>query len=279
MPLKPSCENLITEIEEEMDIEEFSQRTIDNYLSTIRDFLSFTNKPPGDITMKDVRQYQIHLKKEKNLEKNSRVFKANILKYLFKFLKKEEIQNNIKIPGKEKKERIYLTEDEIKKLINAAKNDSEKLILNIIYSSGVRVSEFVTLRKKDINFDDMLALVKGKGNKERTVILSNTAIKQLLKYAENINYEDLLFPITTRGIQKMVTRCADRAKIKKKVSPHILRHSFATHLLEHGEGIRSVQSMLGHASIATTEIYTHISQEYLRTIAKRHPHDKMFESQ
>lgn len=277
MKLKPECSSLIKEIEEEMELEELSPATIDNYISTIQDFLLFANKVPSELTIGDVRQYQIYLKKEKNLERNSRVFKANILRYLFKFLNNEELRESIKIPRREKKERIYLTEDEIRDLIGAAKNKKERTILNMVYSSGVRVSELVNLRKKDIHFDDMLAVVRGKGNKQRTVILSNTALKDLVEYTQNMKDDDVLFPMTTRGIQKMVKRCAERAGIKKNISPHILRHSFATHLLEHDEGIRSVQSILGHESIATTEIYTHVSREHLKKIAKRHPHDKILE--
>jgi len=277
MELKKACEALIKEIEEEMELEELSPATIANYISTIKEFLLFAGKDPEELTIKDVRKYQVYLKKEKNLEKNSRVFKANILRYLFKFLNMAGIKNNIKIPKREKKERVYLTEEEIKKLVDASKNEKERTILNMIYSSGVRVSELVNLRKKDIHFEDMLAVVRGKGSKERTVILSRIAINCLLKYAKDIEDNGLLFPITARGIGKIVERCAKRAGIKKKVSPHILRHSFATHMLEHDEGIRSVQSILGHESIATTEIYTHISKEHLKKIAKRHPHDKMFE--
>jgi len=276
MAFKGTSDELIGEIKEAMELEELSDRTINNYVSTIKDFLSFTKKNPNELTIKDVNHYQIYLKKERNLGTNSRVFKANILRYLFKFLEREEIKKDIKVPRREKKERTYLTEDEIRKLVNAAKNKKERTILNMIYSSGVRVSELVNLRKKDVNFSDRLAIVRGKGNKERTVILSNIAVNDLLEYSKDITEGDLLFQMTSRGVQKLVKRCAERAGIKKNVSPHILRHSFATHLLEHGEGIRSLQSILGHESISTTQIYTHVSQEHLKTMAKRHPQDKMF---
>lgn len=277
MAFKGTSDELIGEIQEEMELEELSERTINNYVSTIKDFLTFTGKNPGELTIKDVNHYQIYLKKERNLRTNSRVFKANILRYLFKFLGSEEIKKDIKVPRREKKERTYLTEDEIRKLVNAAKNKKERTILNMIYSSGVRVSELVNLRKKDVNFSDMLAIVRGKGNKERTVILSNIAITDLTGYSKDISEDDLLFQMTSRGVQKLVKRCAVHAGIKKNVSPHILRHSFATHLLEHDEGIRSLQSILGHESISTTQIYTHVSQEHLKTMAKRHPQDMKFE--
>ncbi len=270
----PSAEKLIQEIEDEMELKEMSPESIRNYMSTIRDFLAFAAKPPNDLTTDDVKNYQIYLRKGRGLSNSSRVFKAHILKYLFGFMAREDLLTGVTVPKRERKERAYLTVEEIRSLINAADNVRDRALMSMIYSSGVRVSEIVKLNADDIDYANMLARVaRGKGGKERTVVLSAIALADLKQYGPEKSGP--LFPLSTRTVERITKKLAKRTCIKKKVSPHILRHSFATHMLEHGEDIRSLQAMLGHESIATTQIYTHVSKEHLKAIARRHPQDSI----
>lgn len=166
-----------------------------------------------------------------------------------------------------------------------------RAIIETLYSCGLRVSELTTLRISDLNFDEDYIVIIGKGNKERIVPIGNTAKKWIRKYLNEVrthtphcDYSDTLF-LNNRGkglsrimIFYIVKDLVQRADIQKNISPHTLRHSFATHLIEGGANLRAVQEMLGHESITTTEIYTHIDRQYLReTLAMFHPHAKRTE--
>jgi integrase/recombinase XerD len=162
-------------------------------------------------------------------------------------------------------------------------------MIETLYGCGLRVSELVSLKISDINFSDEYIKVTGKGNKERLVPLGQLAKKALLNYYENYRkhystnkkHEDILFlnkfhrPLSRIMVFYIIKDLAQKAGIQKNISPHTLRHSFATHLIEGGANIRAVQELLGHSSITTTEIYTHIDREYLReNILSYHPRNK-----
>ena len=146
-------------------------------------------------------------------------------------------------------------------------------MIKFLYSTGLRVSELTNMRLKDLSIDKKEGWVrKGKGSKDRFFKLSDLLIEDLKKYIFTLDEnEEFLFhgkdkPLTTRNIQKIIGRSAKKAKLSKNVSPHKLRHSFATHLLESGVDIRIIQELLGHADLSTTQIYTHVSKEQLRKI-------------
>jgi len=183
-----------------------------------------------------------------------------------------------------------LTVDEIDKLIQAidlsqAEGQRNKAIIETIYSCGLRVSELINLKLSNLHFDEGFIRIVGKGNKERLIPISQKAIKEINLYFEDRNklsvnpgHEDILF-LNRRGKQltrvmvfTIIKRLAEKAGLSKDISPHTLRHSFATHLIEGGADLRAIQEMLGHESIITTEIYTHLDREYLRdTIIEHHP--------
>jgi integrase/recombinase XerD len=140
----------------------------------------------------------------------------------------------------------------------------------LLYSTGLRVSELVNLKLEDINFSDKSGWVRrGKGSKDRLFVLSEKLVLDIQKYLERREHKFVFSkdaPLTTRNIQKIIKGTKTRAGLSKKVTPHTLRHSFATHLLEQGTDIRLIQSLLGHSSLNTTQVYTHVSTEQIKKI-------------
>ena len=182
-----------------------------------------------------------------------------------------------------------LTKHEIKLLLEQPSKDTkqgirDKAILELLYASGLRISELISLGLNDLNFDEGYLICKGKGNKERVVPFSSKAATATLNYIKKVrpkissNHNETLFlthrgnAFTRQGAWKVIKGYAIRAGLKDNISPHILRHTFATHLLEGGADLRSVQLMLGHSQIVTTQIYTHVSKRHVREIYdKYHP--------
>jgi integrase/recombinase XerD len=183
----------------------------------------------------------------------------------------------------------YLRVKEVERLLSqpderAIRGLRDKAMLELLYATGLRVSELVLLKTKDINLKDGFLICRGKGGKERIVPLGNSAVKALQKYLEDARPKllkrsnDYLFltyrgeAFTRQGFWKLLNTYAQKANLAFRISPHILRHSFATHLLERGADLRSVQLMLGHSQITSTQIYTHVSRERLRRVYdKYHP--------
>jgi integrase/recombinase XerD len=183
-----------------------------------------------------------------------------------------------------------LTVDEILRLLAAPTIDDtmvfrDRAMLELAYGAGLRVSEWITIGIRDVLFEDKLVRVFGKGSKERLVPIGRSAIGAVATYVRELRPKlekgggkGALFlnargePLTRMGAWKILRRHVERASIEKHVSPHTLRHSFATHLLEGGADLRAVQEMLGHADISTTQIYTHVDREYLRQVHRQfHP--------
>ena len=216
------------------------------------------------------------------------------LRQFFRFLKAERLSEanpteDIDLPRFGRKLPQFLTVDEVDRLLAApdrrhARGVRDAAMLETLYATGLRVSELVRLRLADINFDAGYLIAFGKGKKERLVPLGEVAIAGIRSYLETSRAAfvrtttDTLFltprgkGMTRQGFWKLISRYAVAAGIRKRISPHKLRHSFATHLVERGADLRAVQAMLGHADIGTTEIYTHLSRGHLRKVYdKFHP--------
>ncbi len=259
----------LRKLETEIKIAKLSPYTLRNYLESNRKLLKHSNKQPLEITQDDVKYYLA----EKLTEKSSSstiLFLASI-KFAYSNILTKDPTAGVKRPKNEKKLPIVLTKQEIQSLFNATQTAKSKLILQLLYSSGLRVSEIVILQPKDFDFTENIGWVRsGKGKKDRMFLFSKKLSKKLEKFInKNKNWEYLFSrskPLTTRNIQKIVTKAAQITEIKKSIHPHTLRHSYATHLLDGGVDIRKIQVLLGHSSIATTQIYAHVSSTELKKI-------------
>lgn len=267
----------------------YSQHTILNYKLDLVGFRGFL----GDLELEKVdylflRKYLAQLK-EKQLSNRSVNRHLSSLRSFFRFLTREGLLKtnpilSLSSPKQEKHLPLFLTEDEVSKLIEAALPKDEpglrdRAILETFYSTGIRISELAGLSTQDLDFIGGIVKVMGKGKKERLVPIGERAIASIRDYlgARKIQ-TDILFlnkskkRITTRGIRNIVRKYILNAGIKQGVSPHTLRHSFATHLLNRGADLRSVQELLGHVNLSTTQIYTHLTTDRLKSVYdKAHP--------
>lgn len=257
----------LDKLKTELKLRGFSPLTIRNYSFFVEKFLKHSLKEEKDLDQEDVRNYLASLLDSKS--KNTVMLAAAALKFYYSQILNKEI-GHIKVPKKDKHLPEVLTKEEVKKLIDSSETRKSKLILSLLYSSGLRVSEVVKLKPGDIDFGQNIGWAReGKGSKDRMFILSESLSKELGEYNKKRDGTYLFSeenPLTTRNIQKIVKLARHKAQINKKVTPHTLRHSFATHLLEAGTDIRIIQTLLGHASLSTTQLYTHVSSEQLKKV-------------
>jgi len=257
----------IEKLQTELKLRGFSPLTVRNYSFFVQKFLKHADKPVKDLTEDDIKNYLASLFEDKS--KNTIMLAAAALKFFYVEVLHKEV-SKIKIPKKDRRLPEVLTKEEVKKLINSAETKKSRLIMSLLYSSGLRVSEVVNLKTQDIDFEENIGWVrKGKGGKDRMFIISQNLCKDIqtyLKKRDNIHVFSKNKPLTTRNIQKIIKHTAEKTGINKRVTPHTLRHSFATHLLESGNDIRMIQVLLGHANISTTQIYAHVSSAELKKI-------------
>lgn len=254
---------MLEKLENELKIRGYSPETVKAYLKYNKDFTFFIRKDSSIIMVDDVKKYLAYLISDKQMAARSvNLARAALLFYYNDVLGKGFV--NIKTPKISRSLPVILSKEEIKLLIKHVGSKKSKLMIEMLYSSGIRVSELVNMHVSQLELDTKIAWVRsGKGSKDRLVILSERLVKSLKKYLEN-HQSQFLFPgrrgaLGTRNIQQIVKLSAKKAGINKQVTPHTLRHSFATHLLEAGNDIRVIQELLGHADLSTTQIYTHVS--------------------
>lgn len=270
-----AIEETVKKFRNQLLIAGYSKRTLKMYTLYTSDFLKHINKPPLKTTKDDIISYLATIKEERNTSNTTLALVHAALKYFFHTYLDNKIMDDIKSPKKSRKLPTVLTPQETKALIKAAKADRNRLIVEFLYSCGARVSEAANIKLVDLDFSEKIGIVKGgKGNKDRTIILSKTWIKQAKKYLKKKKIKSKYFfskkngkPITADTIQRIIRKATEKAGIEKHVTPHTLRHSFATHLLESGESIRKIQELLGHSNLTTTQIYTHISTNELKKVA------------
>ena len=276
-----------------MEIEKnYSGHTIVNYKLDLQDFNKFlAGTALEKVDYLTLRKYLAVLK-EKGLGSRSVGRRLSALRSFFRFLSREGyIKTNpilmLSSPKLDKHLPSFMTEEEVSKLIESAfaKNEKDLLglrdraILEVFYSSGLRISELAGLNLEDLDFISGVVKIRGKGKKERITPIGEAALTAIRKYLERRKKQaDAVFlnknsrRITTRGIRNIVVKYLRVAGIKPGVSPHTFRHSFATHLLNRGADLRTVQELLGHANLSTTQIYTHLTTEKLKSVYdKAHP--------
>lgn len=256
-----------------MRLRGYAVRTRRVYLGHVSRFLRDTGRLT-DLPM-DLRR---HVLRKLNRTGMSRSYHSQLISALRLFcstvLGERVDELPLERPRRERRLPIVLGRGELRRFLAAVRNPKHVAILSIAYSAGLRVSEVVRLRPEDIDRDRRLLWIRGgKGRKDRYTLLSDTALALLDAYLEGADSGTWLFPgtrpgrpISTRSVQKVTAAARHRAGIAKPVTPHVLRHSFATHLLESGTDLRLIQELLGHASVRTTEIYTHVSRRQLRRI-------------
>lgn len=275
-----------------------SANTIEGYLRDIQKLIDYSEKLPLDYTQDDLRDF-VHTFASSDYSIRSQARVISGLKSFFGYLQLEDFREDnptslLETPKIGMKLPDVLSEKEIDKMISVidlSKQEGQRnrAIIEMLYGCGLRVSELINLKISDLFFDDGFIRVIGKGNKQRLVPISDYTIKYINLYKESIrihipikeDFEDFLF-LNRRGknltrvmIFTIVKELSIIAGIKKTISPHTFRHSFATHLLKNGADLRAIQLMLGHESITTTEIYTHVDQEFIRdAIIKFHPRNK-----
>lgn len=260
-----------------------SKNTILSYKNDLNDLYLYFNE---DIINNNDSEMTKYIYSLKELNARSLAHHITVINSFYEFLISEEIiQINpcegIKSPKLPNKLPNYLTEDEVDKLMNinleTPYSYRNKAMFELLYATGLRVSELVSLKFNDIDLNNDFVRVIGKGSKERIVPVSDLAIKWLSIYlnqyrpiilknrdSEYLFISNALKPITRQGFFKIIKQEVKRAGINKDVSPHVLRHSFATHLLNHGADLRVIQELLGHSDISTTQIYTHLVNEKIK---------------
>jgi len=271
-----------------------SLKTVENYDRYLKRFFDFANiNDTGKITDSTVREFRLWLNRQPGVENNGNLKKKTqnyhliALRVFLKYLAKREIKSlapeRIELAKVSDRSLDLISSDELLRLINAPDGDDlkslrDKAILELFFSTGLRVSELCSLNSDiDLKKDEMP--IRGKGEKVRVVFLSEDSKGAVKKYLDNRkDMEDALFVsfskngetkrLTPRSIERIVKYYAIKAGISKKVTPHVIRHSFATDLLQNGADLRAVQMMLGHSNISTTQVYTHITDKQLREVHK-----------
>ena len=272
--ISPDNQKLLEQFRQELLIAGYSEKTLKMYGIYVRQFLTYHNKPADQAEKRDIIGFMAE-KKEKGGASNTTLALVHAALHYFyhKFLSKK-ILEDIPSPKKGKSLPVVLSRDEVKALIKATKAKRNRLIVEFLYSGGARVSECVKLQVVNIDLKQRIARIQGgKGNKDRMTILSKDWCKKAKKYLEKKKIKsDYVFSkkngkkISSDTVQRIVKKAAKKAGIAKNVTPHTLRHSFGTHLLEAGENIRNIQELLGHSSLATTQLYTHVSTEQLKKV-------------
>ncbi len=277
----------------------YSDLTVESYRTEIKGYLDFfkeKNIKVKDIKNSDIKDYLAYIKKGETSERTL-AHNVSVIRTFYKFLLTLKIiERNptefLELPKLRKKLPTVLSKEEVEKLLDIDLTDCysyrNKAMLELLYSTGLRVSELVNLELSNIDLENCTLKTIGKGNKERIIPISDYALYYVEKYINKYRGSMLKKGVnnyvfinnhgnvmTRQGFFKIIKKLAVEKNIKTPISPHTLRHSFATHLLDYGADLRSIQEMLGHSNLSTTQIYTHVSSEHLKdNYNSSHPHSK-----
>ncbi len=261
-----------------------SDNTILSYQNDLFSFQKYSKKDPLKVTKEDIEAF---IKARCDDAVTTRAHLFTVLNNFYSFCLEEELRNDnpcegIHMPKIPERIPVYLTYEEVDTLLNmplkTVYDYRTKAMLELLYATGMRISELLSLKPSNLNLEDNVIRVEGKGSKERVIPINDTSKYYLTLYLNDYrkllikpskNYDELFLnnrgtPITRQGLFKLLKALCKSVGIEKEVSPHILRHSFATHLLNNGADLRVIQELLGHSSISTTQIYTHVSKEHLK---------------
>ena len=256
----------------------YSNYTVSNYYKDINDFIKYlSNKDYLKINDDDVVYYLEYLYKLE-YNKNTISRKLSSLRSFYNYLVNNDVIsynyfNNHKNPKKDKLLPKYLRDEDVKIMYDKCKNVRDKLILELLFVTGIRVSELVNIKINDINFNNREIKILGKGSKERIVIFSNNCLNNINDYLSNRNkVSNYLIinkdgnKISTTSIRNILNKIKLISGVRTKITPHMLRHTFATDMLNNGADLVSVKKLLGHESLDTTSIYTHVTNEHVKKV-------------
>jgi integrase/recombinase XerD len=263
--------NTFDNLARELRIRNYSQKTADAYVYYNQELLRFCLKNPREITTEDIKNYLDYLAGRRSSSTVSVAY--NAVQFYYKIICHRNFFVNLRHPRKEKHIPVVLSKEEVARMLAVPMNPKHNCIISLLYGCGLRVSELTHVKMRDIDIDrGLLRVFQGKGKKDRMTLLPKLLTPILANQRRLKQPDDYLFTngrgtrLTEATIQKVVVLVARRAGIAKNVSPHTLRHSFATHLLENGTDIRYIQELLGHAKLQTTQIYTHVANSSLKNI-------------
>lgn len=263
---------------EELQRRNYSSETTRAYLFAVKDFAGYFGKRPDKLGQEHLRQYQLHLLNDRKLAVETIAGRISALRFFFvKVLRRPYREIDLVYPKRPERLPVILSEEEVARLIESAITSYHRVILMTLYGTGLRREELCRLKVTDIDSQRMVVHVRqGKGNKDRDVTLSPRLLEVLRAYWKWRKPKTYLFPslyrkrpeqpIDSKTVWHAVREAARRAGIKKKVSPHLLRHSWATHLLERGTDLKTIQVLLGHVDLEATTIYLHLSQRHLQAL-------------
>jgi integrase/recombinase XerD len=257
---------------EDLRVRNYSPRTQSTYISHVARFAAHFGTSPDQLTPEDIRSYLVHLVDTRRVSWTWFNQAVCALRFFYRVtLDRGDIVPDIPYPRTSKKLPAVLSADEVARLLGAIRHAKHRAVLSTIYAAGLRLSEALALKVSDIDSERMVITVRqGKGRKDRVVMLSPQLLEVLRSYARQVRPRDWLFPGSRSGqplhataVQRECVKARAAAGLTKQASAHTLRHSFATHLLESGTDLRLIQTLLGHRSIKTTAIYTHVSTQRL----------------
>jgi site-specific recombinase XerD len=269
-PISPLRQRMI----EDMMVRNFVEKTRNDYIRQVRTFTAFLGRSPDAATPEDLRRFQLH-QSQSGARPPSMNGAVAALRFFFTItLDRPEMARHLTFVREPRKIPAVLSLEEVARLLEAAPGPKYKAALSAAYGAGLRVSEVVSLKVSDIDSERMLLRIEqGKGRKDRFAMLSPKLLELLRDWYRIARPalwlfpgRDPMLPMTTRQFTRAVHAAANMAEIKKRVTPHTLRHSFATHLLEEKTDIRLIQVLLGHVKLDTTQLYTHVATNVIRTV-------------
>ncbi len=262
---------------EELQRRNYASETIRGYILSVKQFAEYFGKSPAKMGAEEIRRFQLYLLQEKRLAPGTVEMRMSALRFLYKkVLKRRDLTyDDLVFPKTPRKLPLVLSQEEVKRLIEAAPNLQYRTLLMLLYGTGLRRAEASLLKVSDIDSERRVIHVRqGKGSRDRDVPLTAKLLEALRQYWRWKKPKVYLFPSTSghRGVQQPISgetvwyachRAAVKAGISKRIGPHTLRHSFATHLLEAGADLRTIQVLLGHQKLKDTIVYLHLSQRHL----------------
>ncbi len=275
-----SIKSEITSFERFMITERKSFYTIKEYKFLITGFLEFCSKDFKSINFEDIENYKHHIVVEKKYSKASQYLAIKAIRLFYKY-KSIDMPPNLIAPRRSKKLPVYLNENDAARLLAAAGSSRNRAVVSVFLYTGIRVSELINLNIEDVDFEENIIYIRsGKGDKDRIVVMPDSCKSDLMAYLKirikiktantSLFVSNKKTKFNSSSIERCIKKIAIKADINRNVTPHVLRHTFATSVLRNGGDIRFIQQILGHSSLATTQIYTHIDDNMLKEMYSRH---------